>query len=109
MSAQEEYLNHDDPANPTTDIVPLGGNIVQINNGLASGYTEFNAASGGEQVTLTSSKSEITLNDKGKKTFSFNAGFPKFGGDHLLAVKLTMSQTISYYYRLFMNHVALIS
>ena len=92
VSAQEEYLNHDDPANPTTDIVPLGGNIVQINNGLASGYTEFNAASGGEQVTLTSSKSEITLNDKGKKTFSFNAGFPKFGGDHLLAVKLTMSQ-----------------
>jgi hypothetical protein len=88
VSTYEEYINHDDDANPQTETVPLAGQTININNGLASGYTEITDA--GEQITLTSSESEITLNDEGKKKFRFRTGFPKIGGDHLLSTKLVL-------------------
>jgi hypothetical protein len=90
ISTYEEYLNHDDDKAPVTDIVPLAGQTVVINNALASGYTEFLFANGGEQTVLTASSDSVTLDDDGKRIFSFNAGFPKLGGDHLLAAKLTL-------------------
>jgi hypothetical protein len=90
VSTYEEYTNNDDESNPQTETVPLAGKIIEINNGLASGYTEITDA--GEQIALTASESEIELDDEGKKTFSFNTGFPKMGGDYLLETKLTLNQ-----------------
>jgi hypothetical protein len=89
ISIYEEYLNRDDPSNPKSDIVPLAGQAISISNGLASGYTEFMFTNGGEQTALTASESTIELGDNGKKKFRFNTGFPKLGGDYLLAVKLS--------------------
>jgi hypothetical protein len=87
ISTYEEYLNRDDPSNPKSDIVPLAGQTISISNGLAADSTKLNLD--GEQIELTASEGTIELDDNGKKKFRFNTGFPKLGGDHLLAVKLS--------------------
>ncbi|MDR1594090.1 MAG: LamG domain-containing protein, partial [Prevotellaceae bacterium] len=96
ITAYEEYRNRDDAANPVTDRVPLEGQEIAISNGLASQEVTFdyNEDTGevGSQVSLTASESTVTLNENGQQRLRFNTSFPNLGGDHLLAVKMTLNQ-----------------
>ena len=80
LEAYEEYVNHDDPANPVSDYVKLSNQVLSISNELSSDQvviSEDAPDDGYKAGDLYEPKSKwIQLDDNGKATYSWIGGIP---------------------------------
>jgi hypothetical protein len=89
IKAYERYINKETGA---TDLVPLDGQVININNALSSLRVDVDTIQSGNPTTLTTTNKELTLDDNGEGKYSFIPGFPNINGDNKLAAKFTFDK-----------------
>lgn len=78
------YESYEHPETGNKDLVPLAGEVLEVNNALAS-----NAVYIEDNNSLSNDIESITLNENGKANYRFYGGFPNLSGNHLLKAKIT--------------------